>query len=55
MKNQKNVSPLLVPSLSCAPRPHGRSGRGFSLVEMLVVLLILGIIFTVGGGEIARA
>jgi prepilin-type N-terminal cleavage/methylation domain-containing protein len=61
MKNQKNVSPLLVRPLSCAPRPHGRSGfsrgfgRGFSLVEMLVVLLILGIIFTVGGGEIARA
>ena len=32
-----------------------RSRRGFSLVEMLVVVAILAIIFIVGGGEISKA
>jgi prepilin-type N-terminal cleavage/methylation domain-containing protein len=36
-----------------APRPHGR--RGFSLMEMLAVVAILGIIAVVGGSEISRA
>src|SRR5450759_3948141 len=46
---------LLLPlrPLSYAPRPRGR--RGFSLVELLAVLFILGIMFVVGGREIARA
>ncbi|MGZ6987569.1 MAG: pilus assembly FimT family protein, partial [Thermoanaerobaculia bacterium] len=36
-----------------APRPRGR--RGFSLVELLAVLFILGIMVVVGGREISRA
>ena len=32
-----------------------RSRRGFSLIEMLVVIAILGIIAILGGGEISRA
>jgi prepilin-type N-terminal cleavage/methylation domain-containing protein len=37
-------------------RRGGRgSSRGFSLAELLVVILILGILFVVGGQEIARA
>src|SRR5450759_3703424 len=46
---------LLFPlrPLSYAPRPRGR--RGFSLVELLAVLFILGIMFIVGGREISRA
>ena len=53
MNIQKNSSPFLSRPLPRAPRPHGR--RGFSLVEMLAVLLIIGIIFVIGGGEIQRA
>lgn len=33
--------------------PRGR--RGFSLVELLVVIFILGLVFLAGGGEISRA
>jgi prepilin-type N-terminal cleavage/methylation domain-containing protein len=33
--------------------PRGR--RGFSLVEMLVVIFILGVVFIIGGSGIARA
>ncbi|MGA7993114.1 MAG: prepilin-type N-terminal cleavage/methylation domain-containing protein [Thermoanaerobaculia bacterium] len=32
-----------------------RGGRGFSLVELLVVIFILAILFVVGGREISRA
>jgi prepilin-type N-terminal cleavage/methylation domain-containing protein len=44
--------PLARP-LPFAPRPRGR--RGFSLVELLAVLLILGIMFIIGGSEISKA
>ena len=44
--------PLARPPLRVL-RP--RSRRGFSLVEMLVVVAILAIIFIIGGGEISRA
>ena len=44
--------PLVRPRLRVL-RP--RSRRGFSLVEMLAVVAILGIIAIIGGGEISRA
>lgn len=53
MKNQKNHSPLLVRPLLRAFRPHGP--RGFSLVEMMAVVFIIGIIVIIGGGEISKA
>ncbi|HEX5856336.1 MAG TPA: prepilin-type N-terminal cleavage/methylation domain-containing protein [Thermoanaerobaculia bacterium] len=47
----KLSSPLSRP-LFRAPRPHGR--RGFSLMEMMAVVAILGIVAVVGGAEISR-
>jgi prepilin-type N-terminal cleavage/methylation domain-containing protein len=38
-----------------SPRTPSRSRRGFSLVEMLVVVAILAIVFIIGGGEISKA
>jgi prepilin-type N-terminal cleavage/methylation domain-containing protein len=49
----KHHSPLLIRPPSLAPRPHGR--RGFSLVEMLAVVAIIGIIVVIGGSEISKA
>ena len=49
----KNHSPLLSRPFFRAPRSRGR--RGFSLIEVMVVVLILGLIAVLGGGEIARA
>ncbi|HTS03601.1 MAG TPA: prepilin-type N-terminal cleavage/methylation domain-containing protein [Thermoanaerobaculia bacterium] len=37
------------------PQRAPRGGRGFSLAELLVVILILSILFVVGGREIAQA
>ena len=47
MNVQISRAPLRV------PRPPGR--RGFSLVELLVVLLILGVLAIVGGSQISSA
>ena len=44
--------PLARPRLRVLPP---RSRRGFSLIEMLVVVAILAIVFIVGGGEISKA
>ena len=49
----KNHSPLPSRPFFRAPRSRGR--RGFSLIEAMVVVAILGIIAVLGGGEIARA
>ena len=49
----KNHSPL--PSRPFFRSPRSRRRRGFSLVEVMVVVLILGLIAVMGGGEIARA
>jgi len=53
MKRQKNHSTLLIRPPLGAPRPHAR--RGFSLVELMAVVFIIGIIFIIGGGQISKA
>ena len=35
-------------------RPRGRTERGFTLTELLVVLVILGVMLTIGGIEVMR-
>jgi prepilin-type N-terminal cleavage/methylation domain-containing protein len=49
----KNHSPLLLRPPSHAPRPHGR--RGFSLIELLAVVMIIGIVVVIGGSSISKA
>ena len=53
MKILKNPSPLVPRPLTSAARPRGR--RGFSLVEMIAVVAIIGIIVAIGSTEITKA
>jgi prepilin-type N-terminal cleavage/methylation domain-containing protein len=46
---------MRLPDARRARVDAARAGRGFSLAELLVVILILGITFVLGGREVARA
>jgi prepilin-type N-terminal cleavage/methylation domain-containing protein len=49
------MSVTTAPKTGRAPARRARTVAGFSLVELLVVIFILGVLFVVGGREISRA